>query len=244
METAALRAGRTPGSVRLVAVSKLHEASMVAELAAYWAAETPGPFVGAPAFGENYMQEAREKIPAVDALLPFTAAPRPEWHFIGHAQTKKAKDLAGRFALIHTVDSVKLAEALATAWRTRVAAQPVGLNDVAPAPQAVLIQVNVGREEQKSGVDPDQAKALAVAVAAMPELRLRGLMCIPPIAEIGTSSRPYFVMLRELRDSIEADCGLALPHLSMGMSDDFEAAIEEGATLIRVGTEIFGPRIK
>jgi pyridoxal phosphate enzyme (YggS family) len=238
MEDAARRAGRTPGSLRLVAVSKLHEAAPVAELAAYWAGLDAAPFTGPPAFGENYMQEAREKIPEVDDLLRPSRAPRPEWHFIGHVQSKTAKDVLGRFDLIHTLDSVKLAEALAKVQQSHIQTSLDGV----PAPQPVLIQVNVGREPQKSGVDPEGLEALINAVAPLPELSLQGLMCIPPLAEIGAASRPYFVMLRELRDQMEKRCGLALPQLSMGMSDDFEAAIEEGGTLIRIGTDIFGPR--
>lgn len=234
---AVARSGRQPGSVRLVAVSKLHGAGPVADLADYWAA------AGQPAFGENYMQEARDKMAETARLLAGRgSSARPEWHFVGHVQSKKAKDLAGRFALIHSVDSFKLASSLQKAWVTRVAGDPVGLHEPAPAPQAVLIQVNVGREAQKSGVDPDELDALARSVLGMPELALKGLMCLPPLAEIGRGSRPYFSMLRELRDSLQSRLGVMLPELSMGMSDDFEAAVEEGATLVRIGTDIFGTR--
>ena len=237
LERAAARSGREPASVRLVAVSKLHAAGTVADLAAYWAAK------GRPAFGENYMQEARDKMAETDRLLAARGSnARPEWHFVGHVQSKKAKDLAGRFALIHSVDSIKLASSLQKAWVTRVAGTPVGLHEPAPAPQAVLIQVNVGREAQKSGIDPEGLEELAVAVLGMPGLALRGLMCLPPLAEIGERSRPYFIMLRELRDRLQNSLGAPLPELSMGMSDDFEAAVEEGATLVRIGTDIFGAR--
>ena len=244
MAAALARSGRTAGdAVRLVAVSKLHEARAVAELAEHWMslAAAGRPVLG-PVFGESYMQEARDKMPEVDGLLAGKGLPPPEWHFIGHLQSRKAKDVAGRFSLIHSVDSGKLAQALGRAWQSRVAAAPLGLDDAAPGPQPVLVQVNVGREEQKSGVDPDALEPLILEIASMPELGLQGLMCIPPLADIGEASRPYFSMLRELRNAMESRCGVALPHLSMGMSDDFEAAIEEGATLIRIGTDIFGAR--
>lgn len=259
LERATARSGRPNGAVRLVAVSKLHPASQVADLAAYWASGHPdgqadgrmgGPAQG-PVFGESYMQEARVKMAETARLLkrmaregtaPAGAAVDPEWHFVGHVQSKKAKDLAGRFALIHSVDSLKLASSLQKAWDGRVAGEPVGLNAPAPGPQAVLIQVNVGREPQKSGVEPEGLEALAKGLLAMPGLALKGLMCLPPLAQIGEHSRPYFAMLRELRDKLRQQLGIELPELSMGMSDDFEAAVEEGATLVRVGTDIFGPR--
>ncbi|MDR0339426.1 MAG: YggS family pyridoxal phosphate-dependent enzyme [Desulfovibrio sp.] len=233
------RSGRERGAARLVAVSKWHPAESLAELARHWAATTgfgPGPL-----FGESYMQEARDKMPRVSALLADSPI-IPGWHFVGHVQSKKAKDIVGRFSLIHSVDSLKLAAALDRAWQSRVEDGPRGPDDAGAAPQAVLVQVNVGREAQKSGVDPEEAEALIDGIAAMPGLRLRGLMCLPPLQEIGRGSRPYFVMLREFRDGLEKRLGLPLPELSMGMSDDFEAAIEEGATLVRIGTDIFGPR--
>lgn len=235
LERAAIRSGRSRDAVRLVAVSKTHGADAVARLALHWSA------VGRPTFGESYMQEAREKMPEVAALLAGSGV-TAEWHFVGHPQSKKAKDIVGGFSLIHSLDSLKLASALQKAWRTHAAGAPVGLHDPAPKPQGVLIQVNVGREAQKSGVDPEGLEALVNSVLSMPELDLQGLMCLPPLAEIGEHSRPYFEMLRTLRDAMEARCGVKLPHLSMGMSDDFETAVEEGATLVRIGTDIFGAR--
>jgi len=239
---ASARSGRPAGTVRLVAVSKGHGAEAVAALARHWDGRA-----GRPLFGESYMQEARGKMSLARELLDAASARElitiaPEWHFIGHVQSKKAKDIVGRYSLIHSVDSLKLAQALGKAWRDRAAGAPMGLDEAAPDPQPVLIQVNVGREAQKSGVDPDGLEALALSIAAMPELNLQGLMCIPPLADIGKDSRPYFVLLRELRDKMESVCGLRLPELSMGMSDDFAAAIEEGATLVRIGTDIFGQR--
>lgn len=235
------RSGRQPGAVRLVAVSKLHSAEEVADLAMYWA--TRSAINPRPAFGESYLQEAREKREKVARILADRGSNvTPEWHFVGHVQSKKAKDVAGCFTLIHSVDSLKLALSLQKAWNTRVAGQPVGFTDLAPGPQAVLIQVNIGREPQKSGIDPEGLEELAQSLIAMPELTVKGLMCLPPLAEIGERSRCYFILLRELRDKLVRRLGIVLPELSMGMSDDFEAAIEEGATLVRIGTDIFGPR--
>ena len=237
LDQAVIRSGRDRNAVQLVAISKTHGADAVARLAAHWSAG------GRPVFGESYMQEAREKMPEVaDILAERAPGVRAEWHFVGHLQSKKAKDVAGGFSLIHSVDSLKLASALQKAWRSRVAGAPIGRNDPAPEPQGVLIQVNVGQEAQKSGVDPGELEALVNGVKAMPELDLQGLMCLPPLAEIGEHSRPYFEMLRILRDAMELRCGVKLPHLSMGMSDDFETAVEEGATLVRIGTDIFGVR--
>lgn len=240
MEKAVSRSARPAQNVQLVAISKFHSAPKVTELARYWAAHA-SPSADTPTFGENYMQEALEKMASVKELLGPEAS-TVRWHFTGHLQSKKAKEAAGAFELIHSVDSLKLALALQKAWQNRVASAPRGLHDRPPTPQAVLVQVNVGREEQKSGVAPEALEELLSGIAAMPELSLQGLMCLPPLAEIGESSRPYFVMLRELRDKMRTRCSLALPHLSMGMSDDFESAIEEGATLVRIGTDIFGPR--
>lgn len=239
LDMAIAGSGRQKKDLRLVAVSKLHGAAAVAELAAHWSS------VGKPLFGESYLQEAKAKMTETARLLAGRDLPAwPDWHFVGHVQSKKAKDLVGHFSLIHSVDSEKLASLLQNYWQCRVAGAPVGLADPAPGPQAVLIQVNVGRESQKSGVAPEGLEELATAILAMPGLKLEGLMCLPPLAEIGERSRPYFAMLRELRDGLERRLGVALPELSMGMSDDFEAAVAEGATLVRIGTDIFGPRDK
>ena len=209
---AARAAGRAPHDVRLVAVSKLHPARAVATLAA----------AGQCDFGENYMQEACAK----QAELAHLAL---RWHCIGHVQTNKAKDVAGRFVCIHSLDSLKLARAL---QRHIPASQR----------QRVLIQVNVGQEEQKSGISPEELPALAEELARMPEFELAGLMCLPPVFDNGALSRPYFALLRELCERLRVRLGLALPELSMGMSGDFVEAIAEGATLVRIGTDIFGPR--
>jgi len=212
IDRAARSAGRDPRDVRLIAVSKFHPAWAVASLAA----------AGQRDFGESYVQEACSK----QAELSHLAL---QWHCIGHIQTNKAKSMAGRFYYIHSLDSLKLAEAL----RRHI---------LLPQRQQVLIQVDVGNEEQKSGVQPGELPVLAEQVAQFPEFELLGLMCLPPFFDDGALARPYFAFLRELRERLRARLGLALPELSMGMSGDFAEAVAEGSTLVRIGTEIFGPR--
>ena len=227
LEQAACTAARKPEDILLIAVSKTHSANMAASLARMWPK-------GAPVFGENYVQEAMDKQTAVASLLchqPARDCPSPEWHFIGHLQSRKARDVTGRFTMIHTLDSVKLAEQI------RKAVQAGNLS-----PQAVLVQVNIGDEAQKSGVDSGKIEDLITAAMAMPELSVQGLMCLPPFFDTAEESRPYFIKLRELREALARNTGLALPHLSMGMSHDFEVAVAEGATMVRVGTDIFGAR--
>ena len=216
MAKACDRAGRDPDSVRLVAVSKFHPASDILALAE----------AGQRDFAESYVQEAlakQDQLVGQDIL----------WHFVGGLQTKKARAVAGRFVLVHSLDTEKLAVELAR----RSADQ--GLL------QSVLIEVNLG-EEQKAGVDEAELADLAGQVLALREdgvgLDLQGLMCLPPMFDAPEEARPYFAHLRKLRDELSASLGAPLPQLSMGMTGDFEAAIEEGATIIRVGTSIFGPR--
>jgi pyridoxal phosphate enzyme (YggS family) len=206
--------GRDPAQVTLVAVSKLHDAAAVAELAA----------CGQRIFGESYIQEAVPKIEAAPAGLT--------WHFIGHLQRNKAKLAVGRFALIHTVDNIELAQIL------QKKNADLGLT------QAVCLQVNVAGEIQKSGVAPEGLPGLAEAVAGLANLRLCGLMVIPPVFDDPEGARPSFARLRELRDATASRLGLDLPVLSMGMSGDLEAAILEGATHVRVGTDLFGARAR
>ena len=210
-------AGRRPEDVRLVAVSKLHPAGDVAEVAA----------AGQVDFGENYVQEALEKR---SLLQSQGLCGDVRWHMIGHVQSRKAAQVAGAFALIHTLDSVKPADALERHL-------PSG------GAQPVLLEINVGDEPQKAGIPAAEATALAAHVQAhCPHLSLEGLMCLPPVFDAGEAARPYFARLRRLRDALREECGLPLPHLSMGMSGDFAAAIAEGATIVRIGTDIFGPR--
>lgn len=217
---AARIAGRDAGDITLLAVSKLHPAHSIATLAGY----------GQCDFGESYIQEALAKQTALAEMPDCTHI---RWHCIGHVQSRKVKDMVGRFVCVHTVDSLKLAQELDRRCAT------------AGVRQRVLIQVNVGAEPQKYGVSVQDAPALAEAVVRCPHLIVEGLMCLPPVlktGDAGDAARPYFAVLRELRDALCARLGMALPHLSMGMSGDAEAAICEGATIVRIGTDIFGVR--
>ena len=177
---------------------------------------------GVADLGENRVQEALDKVDT-------PAGRRATWHLIGHLQRNKAKQVAGRFALVHSVDSVALADEL----DRRAAAHG--------AKQRVLLQVNVAGETQKSGCTPDEAAALARHAAALPHLSLEGLMTIAPFTDDDAVQRRTFRGLRELRDALQEE-GLWLPTLSMGMSADYGVAVEEGATVIRLGTVLFGPR--
>lgn len=209
---AAARCGRDPAQIALLAVSKTFGADAV----------RTAHGAGQRAFGENYLQEALGKIAAL-ADLPL------EWHFIGPVQSNKTRPLAEHFDWVHGVERAKIADRLA-------AARPA-----ARGPLSVCIEVNVGGEASKSGVAPADAAALARHIAALPALRLRGLMAIPPASAEAAVQRAYFARLRELADTLRAQ-GFVLDTLSMGMSADMEAAIAEGATLVRIGTAIFGAR--
>ncbi len=206
------RCGRAPDSVELLAVSKRHPVAAIR--AAYAAGQT--------AFGENYLQEAVEK---QDLLrdLPLT------WHFIGAVQSNKTRDAAARFDWIHTVDRPKIARRLGEQ-------RPESL-----PPLNICIQVNVSGETQKAGCAPEEAGAIANTVAEQPRLRLRGLMTIPAPSDDFAAQRQPFARLRELFDELVA-AGHSLDTLSMGMTADLEAAVAEGATVVRIGTALFGPR--
>jgi len=214
--SACVAAGRPVQSVTLLAVSKTFGVDAIAEAHA----------AGQRCFGENYVQEAVEKVFALEGLVP-----RPEWHLIGPIQTNKTRVVAATFDWVHSVDRLKVAERLS-------AQRPAGL-----APLSVCVQVNVSGEASKSGVAPAEVDALARAVAALPRLRLRGLMAIPEVVAGGdmAAQRRPFRTLRTLFDQLRSD-GLALDTLSAGMSDDLEAAVLEGATMVRVGSAIFGRR--
>ena len=209
---AASRSDRDPASVRLVAVSKTVESDRIRELLD----------LGHDLLGENRVQEALEKM---DLL-----GDRANFHLIGHLQRNKARHAVGRFELIHSVDSVALAVEIDRRAAT------AGIR------QAILLQVNLSGEPTKAGVDEDGLSGLIEAVAGLPQVDLRGLMTIPPPVDPAEQSRVWFVRLREARDRLAQAFGLPLPELSMGMTDDFEVAIEEGATLVRVGRAIFGER--
>jgi pyridoxal phosphate enzyme (YggS family) len=208
-------AGRSPNTVRLVAVSKLHPAALIAEAAA----------AGQQLFGENYVQELTDK--AHQLSLPL------EWHMIGHLQGNKVKFLPGIVSMIHTVDRFSLAQEIDRQWREKQG-----------SPCDILVQVNVSGEVTKSGTTSDEALALIQAIAKLPHVKVRGLMTMPPFFDDPDAARPYFRELRLLADQIRAEAipGVEMTELSMGMSGDFEVAIEEGATLVRVGTAIFGER--
>lgn len=207
--------GRDPASVHLVAVSKLHPASVVIEATAS----------GQQIFGEKYVQELCDKA----EQLPCSV----EWHMIGHLQSNKVKYLPGIVSMIHTVDRLSLAQEIDRQWRNKQ-----------DASCAVLVQVNVSGEATKSGTTTADALELIRAIALLPNISIRGLMTMPPFFDDPEAARPYFRELRQLADQIrnEQIPGVEMAELSMGMSGDFEVAIEEGATLVRVGTAIFGER--
>lgn len=212
VEAAAKAARREPADVALLAVSKTWPAASVAEAAR----------AGQRMFGENYVQESVAKIAELrEAGL--------EWHFIGPLQSNKTRAVAAHFDWVHSVDRLKLAERLS---EQRPGSLP---------PLNVCIQVNVSGEESKSGVAPDEVRGLADPIAALPRLRLRGLMAIPEPTGDEARLRSRFATLRRLRDELN-ESGFALDTLSMGMSDDLELAVAEGATMVRVGTAIFGAR--
>jgi PLP dependent protein len=210
---AALRAGRRPEEVAVLPVSKTFSAAVVRE--AYDS--------GLRAFGENYIQEALAKMDELPADV--------EWHMVGHLQSNKARQAVGRFALIHSLDSLHLAEELDKQAGKRGLRQPV------------LLQVNIADEDSKFGFEPAQTAGAAAEIAELEHLEVRGLMTIGPLVNDPEDIRWVFRELRGLRDKVQAQLpGLVLRELSMGMTGDFETAIEEGATLIRVGRAIFGER--
>jgi pyridoxal phosphate enzyme (YggS family) len=218
VERACHAAGRDPGDVTLVAVSKMKPASDIREAMA----------AGQLHFGENYAQQLRDKAEELGVGPAVGGAPAlPIWHYIGPLQRNKVKYVVGTASLVHAVDSEKLGRAIAKRSGDR--------------PTQVLVQVNIGLEDSKSGVPPEHALALCATLHAMPGITLRGLMCIPPWGLGEQAARQWFQGMADLRTE-GRQRGLPLDLLSMGMSDDYELAIEYGATHIRVGTSIFGAR--
>jgi pyridoxal phosphate enzyme (YggS family) len=209
---AAQVSGRNVTDIELVAVTKTHPAEIVREAVD----------AGQTLFGESKVQEARVKIP----LLPSNL----RWHFIGHLQKNKIRHALPFFEMIHSVDSVDLAQAI-----DRIA-QEDGLHP------RILLEVNVAGEGSKFGFKATTLRAELESLLMLPRLSIEGLMCIPPLAEEAETSRTYFVELRKLRDALEKEFQVKLPQLSMGMTNDYRVAVEEGATLVRVGTAIFGER--
>ncbi|TYO98952.1 hypothetical protein EDC39_10476 [Geothermobacter ehrlichii] len=214
IENACARCDRDPNDVRLVAVSKKKPAADIEQ----------AHRAGQQLFGESYVQELMEKAPLVAAPV--------EWHFIGGLQSNKVKYLRGRVTLIHSVDRLSLAREISRQWQKEASVADI------------LLQVNLAREESKRGAAEDEVLELVPQIAELPGVRIRGLMTLPPYAENPEDVRPYFRRLRRLAEQIAAAGlpGVEMRELSMGMSHDFETAIEEGATLIRIGTAIFGAR--
>ena len=217
ISSAAIRSGRNPFDVTLIAVTKTVDSQKRQE-----AIE-----LGLRVFGENKVQEARGKIVPLRAAMPDYAV---EWHLIGHLQKNKTKMAVQLFDLIHSLDSVSLAEEI------NIHAEK--LKKI----QRVLIQVKLSEEESKYGIPGENVMELLRKVAGMKHLKVEGLMTIPPFFDNPEMARPFFRKLRDLRDTAEAE-GFKLPELSMGMTHDFEVAILEGATMVRIGTGIFGPRV-
>lgn len=214
IRAAAGAAGRDPASVRLVAVSKTRPAADIID--AFRAGQT--------VFGENYIQELVPKLEEVHEAV--------QWHVIGHLQSNKVKYIAGRVAMIHTVDRLSLAQEIDRQWGR------IGKTC------DVLIQVNISGETTKSGTTEAGAIQLVRECALLPHIRVKGLMTMPPFFDDPDAARPHFAELRRLAEAIAAQCiaGVEMAELSMGMSGDFEAAVQEGATLVRIGTAIFGER--
>jgi pyridoxal phosphate enzyme (YggS family) len=212
IRAACQRAGRDPASVALLAVAKSHPPEAVAAAAG----------LGLTLFGENKVQEARAKIPLCPGRL--------RWHFIGHLQSNKCREAVELFAMIESVDSLALAQEIHK--RAEAAARTM----------PILLEVNVAGEASKFGYQPERLLAELKALNALPRIEIHGLMAVPPWTSVAEISRPHFRRLRELKEQAEAVLGAPLPHLSMGMSGDFEVAIEEGATIVRVGSALFGAR--
>ncbi len=214
IKAACERAGRDPGSVTLLAVTKGQPPEVVSAAAQ----------LGQVLYGENKVQEARAKIPLCPAKL--------RWHFIGHLQSNKCRDAVELFAMIQSVDSLSLAQEISK--RAEAAARTM----------PVLLEVNDAGEASKFGYAPEKLLSELQELNALPRLEIRGLMTVPPWTAEPEKTRPHFRMLQELKTEAEQILGASLPDLSMGMSGDFEIAIAEGATIVRVGTALFGPRAK
>ena len=211
---AAAKIGRAPNEVELVAITKTHAAEKVREAIQ----------AGQSLFGESRVQEARAKIPELPSAI--------RWHFVGHLQKNKIRHALPLFEMIHSVDSLALAQEM-----NRIAEEE-GMRP------RVLLEINVAGEGSKFGFAPDKLREQMEALLALPRLSVLGLMTIPPLGEEPEASRKYFVQLRELRDRLQTEFRVDLAQLSMGMTQDYAVAVEEGATLVRVGTAIFGERSK
>ncbi len=228
IEGACERCGRNPAEITLIGASKTVSVARLQEFSA----------AGLRDFGENYVQEAAHKMTEMSQVEALSSTRNHEralqWHFIGALQSNKAREVVGRFALIHSVDRTSLAQALNKEAQSQ--------NVV----QRVLLQVNIGDEANKAGCDINELPDLWKFCAELPNLEVRGLMCLPPANDDAEQSRPYFRRLRELRDELNQSStrkgSFEISELSMGMTNDFEIALEEGATMIRIGTGLFGER--
>lgn len=214
IHAACKRVGRTRDSVTLLAVTKTHPPETIREAVN----------LGLIFFGENKIQEAKAKIPNCPG--------KARWHFIGHLQSNKCRDAVELFEMIQGVDSLAIAQEINKRAEQAARTMPI------------LLEINVAGEGSKFGYQPEQMLAELEAINALPRLEIHGLMAIPPFTPLPEKARPYFQKLRGLKDQAEAVLGAPLPHLSMGMSGDFEVAIEEGSTMVRVGTALFGERNK
>jgi PLP dependent protein len=212
IHTACHQSGRDVQSVMLLAVSKTQPAETIGEAVR----------CGQIFFGENKIQEAKAKIPSSPG--------RARWHFVGHLQSNKAREAVHLFEMIHSVDSLELAHEISKRCEQESREMPV------------LLEVNVAGESSKFGYKPERLLTELKELNSVPRLSVQGLMTIPPFTTDPEKSRPYFRRLRELKEQFEEMLGSPLPHLSMGMSGDFEIAIAEGATIVRIGTALFGPR--
>ncbi len=208
------RVGRAPGEITLLAVTKSQPPEAVAAAAQ----------LGLNLLGENKVQEARAKIPLCPGKL--------HWHFIGHLQSNKCRDAVELFEMIQSVDGLPLAQEIARRAERAAKTMPI------------LLEVNVAGEASKFGYAPEKLLVELEAINALPKIEIHGLMAVPPWSSEPEKSRPHFRRLREMKERCEQTLGAPLPHLSMGMSGDFEVAIEEGATMIRIGTALFGPRTR
>jgi pyridoxal phosphate enzyme (YggS family) len=214
IQAACERARRDPASVTLLAVAKGQPPEAVSEAAK----------LGVAFIGENKVQEAKAKIPLCSGKV--------RWHFIGHLQSNKCRDAVGLFEMIQSVDSLALAQEISKRAEQSGKTMPI------------LLEVNVAGEASKFGYKPEQMLAELAELNALPRIEVHGLMAVPPWSPVPENSRPHFQRLRELKNQAELVLGAPLPHLSMGMSGDFEVAIEEGATIVRIGTVLFGARRK
>ncbi len=214
------QAGRKTEEVNLLAVSKYHSAQSVAELA----------LLGHKDFAENYLKEAKKKRQELESILKKEIFDTLSWHSIGHIQSNKAKDACDNYLYLHTIDSEKLVFAI-----NKVLEQKL-------QKQKILLEINIGNEAQKAGLLVDECPRLIEKILSIPSFALEGFMCLPPFQTKKGENRKYFAAMYELKVAMEKEFSLNLPHLSMGTSSDYEEAILEGATFVRIGTDLFGER--